>query len=148
MLDQNDVMLLKGMMESVMDEKLVGMESSILAKVDEKLADMESSILAKVDEKLADMESSILAKVDEKLTLTENLILGELERTRNILEEKIQKVQQNVDELDQYYRIKKLEDSNQELYAKRLDNLEDRVTKLEMDKRRSSLQVTQEASEM
>ncbi|MDE6889161.1 MAG: hypothetical protein K2P45_11060, partial [Eubacterium sp.] len=73
MLDQNDMMLLKGMMESVMDEKL------------------------------ADMESSILAKVDEKLTLTENLILGELERTRNILEEKIQKVQQNVDELDQYY---------------------------------------------
>lgn len=38
MLDQQDIVILKNMMKSVMDEKLVAQEASILAKVDEKLA--------------------------------------------------------------------------------------------------------------
>ena len=116
MLDQQDIMILKNMMESVMDEKL---------------AVQEASILAKVDEKLAQMEVSILEKVDEKIAKTENLILEELERTRDILEEKIQRVQNNIDELNQYYNITKLEKDNTILFLKRVDELEKRVEKLE-----------------
>lgn len=101
MLDQQDIVILKNMMESVMDEKLVI------------------------------LEASMMTKVDEKLTRTENLILEELERTRTILEDKIQKVQDQVDELNQYYSIIRLENDNTVLFLKRVDELENRVDKLE-----------------
>lgn len=42
MLDQQDSVILKNMMKSVMDEKLAAQEASILAKVDEKLAAQEA----------------------------------------------------------------------------------------------------------
>ena len=126
MLDQQDIVILKNMMVTVLDEKL-----------DQGLAQTEASILAKVDEKLdkrlAQTEASILAKVDEKLVKSENLILDELERTRTILEEKIGKVQKNLDDLIQYYRITKIENDNTALFLKRVDELEIRVEKLEAE---------------
>ncbi|MDE5951162.1 MAG: hypothetical protein K2H12_06265, partial [Acetatifactor sp.] len=72
------------------------------------------------------------AKLDKKLRKSESLILDELERTRNILERQIQKLQQNVDELNQYYRITKLEDSNVSLLLEMYEDLSKRVEALEM----------------
>lgn len=40
---------------------------------------------------------------------SENLVLGEMERTRELLEKKIDMVQNNLDELKQYSKIMKLE---------------------------------------
>ena len=48
----------------------------------------------------------------ENGTESEKLILEEVERTRNILEKQIDKVQKNLEELSQYYRITKLENDD------------------------------------
>ena len=101
MLEQKDFDILKNMMETVMDEKL------------------------------AKSEERMMAKVDKKLTKSENLILDELERTRNILENRIEKVEKNLDELNQYYRISKLENDNIALLLKMSDDLSRRIEKLE-----------------
>ena len=101
MLEQKDLDILKNMMESVLDERLVKSESSILEKVDERLAK------------------------------SETLLLDEIERTRNILEKKIEKVQKNLDELNQYYRITKLENDNTALLLKMIDELSRRIDELE-----------------
>ncbi len=76
-------------------------------------------------------EESILMKVDEKLLKSETLVLGEIERTRSYLEKQIEKVQKNMDELNQYYRITKLEADNTALWLRLIDGLSKRVEELE-----------------
>lgn len=70
-------------------------------------------------------------RMDVKLTKSENLILEEMERTRNILENRIDTVYKNIDELAQYYRITKLENDNTTLLLKMIDELSKRVEELE-----------------
>ena len=68
---------------------------------------------------------------DQKLSESENLILEEIERTRNILEIRINMVKRNLDELNQYYQITKLENDNTALLLKMIDELSRRVEELE-----------------
>ena len=67
----------------------------------------------------------------EEIAESENLILEEMERTRNILEQRIDQVQKNLDELNQYYRITKLENDNTALLLKMIDELSRRIEELE-----------------
>lgn len=61
--------------------------------------------------------------LDKRLAESENLILEEVGRTRKILDDKINKVQANLEEINQYYRITRLENDNTEL-SKRVEELE------------------------
>lgn len=112
MLEQKELDVLKNMMESVLEKS-------------------EESILSKVDERLEKSEESILSKVDERLANSENLLLEEMERTRSILDTKIERVQKNLDELSQHYRITKLENDNMALLLKMIEGLTRRVEELE-----------------
>ena len=127
MLEQKELDVLKNMMESVLEKS----EESILSKVDERLEKSEESILSKVDERLEKSEESILSKVDERLANSENLLLEEMERKRSILDTKIERVQKNLDELSQHYRITKLENDNMALLLKMIEGLTRRVEELE-----------------
>ena len=146
MLEQRDLDILRGMMESVMDTRLTSAKEEILEVMDRRLAETEERILGKVDVRLAETEERILGKVDmrlsetkeeilevmdERLTSSENLVLEEVGRTRNILEDKVNKVQQNMDEISQYYRITKLENDNTALVLKSVQELTKRVEALE-----------------
>lgn len=100
-------------------------ESKMLEPKDlEILENMMESVVKK-------SEKSILKQVDEKILKSEGLLLDEIERTRNILEKKITKVQQNVDELYKYYRITRLENENISLIVEQLEDLTRRVEILE-----------------
>ncbi len=72
-----------------------------------------------------------MEEMDERISTSENLLLEEMERTRSILDNKISKVQKNLDELAQYYRITKLENDNTALLLKLIDELARRVEELE-----------------
>ena len=98
MLGQDDIKLLKGMMESVIDERMPKVIESV---------------------------------IDERLSKTENFMLDEIGRTQVYLENKINKVQKNLEELNQYYRITKLENANTALLLKMIDELSKRVEELE-----------------
>ncbi|MCI9620585.1 MAG: hypothetical protein HFG85_11620 [Dorea sp.] len=98
MLGQDDIKLLKGMMESVIDERMPKVIESV---------------------------------IDERLSKTENFMLDEIGRTQVYLENKINKVQKNLEELNQYYRITKLENDNTALLLKMIDELSKRVEELE-----------------
>ncbi len=82
-------------------------------------------------EEIAEFEKTMEVMVDTRLAESENLILEEMERTRNILEKNIDKVQKNLDELNQYYRITKLENDNTALLLKMIDELTRRAEELE-----------------
>ncbi len=98
MLGQDDIKILKGMMESVIDERMPKVIESV---------------------------------IDERLSKTENFMLDEIGRTQVYLENKINKVQKNLEELNQYYRITKLENDNTVLLLKMIDELSKRVEELE-----------------
>lgn len=98
MLGQDDIKILKGMMESVIDERMPKVIESV---------------------------------IDERLSKTENFMLDEIGRTQVYLENKINKVQKNLEELNQYYRITKLENDNTALLLKMIDELSKRVEELE-----------------
>lgn len=127
MLDKTDLDTLKNMMESVIDERLEKSEASILEKVDERFEKLEGSMMEKMEESLEKSETSIWNRVNKRLERSEGFLLDEIERTRNILEDKISKVQSNLDELNQYYRITRLENDNTVLLLKMIEDLEKRM---------------------
>ena len=115
-MEQKDLELIKNVIVSVMGERLEKSEASMLKRMDERFEKSEATMLKRMDEKLAE---------------SENLILDELERTRNILEKQISRVQSDMDEMKQYYRITRLENSNASMLLKITEDLSRRVEVLE-----------------
>jgi len=110
-------------LESRMDQKLDGLEN----RMDQKLESLEN----RMDQKLESLENRMIDTMDAKIRDSENLLLEEMERTRTILEDKIDKIQQNVDNLNQYYQLAKLENDNILLVIESVQNLTKRVEVLE-----------------
>ncbi len=61
------------------------------------------------------VETSVKSIVDKRVTESEGLLLNEIGRTQNILEKRIGKVEQDVEELKTYYKITRLEQDNSNL---------------------------------
>lgn len=68
--------------------------------------------------------------VDTRVTKTEAFLLEEIDRTQRNLQNKIDTLQKDVDELTQYYRIKKLEDNNNALLFHMVFDLQKDMTEL------------------
>lgn len=122
MLDHNDIEILKNMMQGVVKET----EQNILHKVDVSLTETEQNILEKVDVRIAEIEQ----KMDEKITHSENLILSELDRVQTHLEKDIEKTQENLDELKQFYRIDRLETDNTSLLLKMYNDMQKEIAEI------------------
>ena len=60
--------------------------------------------------------------MDTRFRESENMILEELDRVQINLEKRIDKVQKNLDELNQYYRITKLENDNTAILLKMIQD--------------------------
>lgn len=86
----------------------------------------ENNILQKVDERITASDK----KMDERITSSENMILKELDRVQEHLESDVQKVQKNLEELQQYYRIAKLENDNTSLLLKMYNDMQKEIAEL------------------
>lgn len=100
--------------------------------LEQKDMDMIQSLMESVlKNHLSETKENLEAIVDSRLTESENLILEEMERSRKILDDRIQQVQKNMEELNKYYRITKLENDNTALLLKMIDGLSKRLEALE-----------------
>ena len=133
-MDNENLQTLKSLMSEILDEKLHNFEN----RMDEKLDNLESrmdemldNLESRMDEKLDNLENRMINTMDVKLRDSENLLLEEMERTRTILENKISDVQKNIDDLNQYYRVARLESDNLSLVIGTVQNLTKRVEELE-----------------
>ncbi len=97
----------------------------------EEIAKSETRMKETMQETIAKSEASMKVVMRKEITRSENLILDEMERTRNILENKITKMQENMDELKQYYHLVKLENENAKMLFQMIEDLSKRVVKLE-----------------
>ena len=79
---------------------------------------------------LEDGQHNILQQMDERITSSENMILKELDRVQEHLGSDVQKVQKNLEELQQYYRISKLENDNTSLLLKMYNDMQKEIAEL------------------
>ena len=126
MLDQKDLELLQNLMQEVVKES----EQNILTSVDKKIAASERNVISSVDKKIAASERKILSVMDEKLSRSENMILNELDRVQAHLEGDLEKVQKNLEELKQFYKIDKLETDNTSLLLKMYNDMQKEIAEI------------------
>ena len=68
--------------------------------------------------------------VDSRVAKTENLVLDELGRTQEYLDRRVEAIQKNLEDLQQYYRIVKLENDTTALVLQMIEALQKDVEKL------------------
>lgn len=74
---------------------------------------------------------AIAELINERAAKTEEVIVETFVKECEILEKRIEKVEKNLEELNQYYRITKLENDNTALLLKMIEELQKRVAELE-----------------
>ena len=97
MLEQKDLKMIKDIVENVVQNS----EDRMISRIHESEGRMESKMGALISESEGRMESKMESLIHE----SENMVLGELDRVQVNLGKRIDKVEQNLDELNQYYRI-------------------------------------------
>ena len=141
MLGQKDLELLQNLMQEVvkeseqnilnsMDKKIAASEQNVISTVDKKIAASERNVISSVDKKIAASERKILSVMDEKLSRSENMILNELDRVQAHLEGDLEKVQKNLEELKQFYKIDKLETDNTSLLLKMYNDMQKEIAEI------------------
>lgn len=82
-------------------------------------------------EDIAIMRDVVREVVDDRLTKSENLVLEEVGRIQQVMNSDMEKLQRNIEELKQYYRIAKLENDNTSILLKMVEELTRRIEELE-----------------
>ena len=118
-------------MKATMKEEIAKSEATMKATMKEEIAKSEATMKATMKEEIAKSEATMKGVMRKEITRSENLILDELERTRNILESRINKMQEDMDELKQYYHLVKLENENAKMLFRMIEDLSKRVLRLE-----------------
>ena len=114
MLDQSDL--------KILGEMFLASEERMMKRMDEKIDELDARLSARIDEidellsgRIDELVSRLSGRIDSlevQMKKSENLFMTELGRTCDYLERKIDAVQKDVNELKEYYRIQRLEDSN------------------------------------
>ena len=84
-------------------------------EVDERLGKRIDEIDERLNGRIDELDTRLSGRIDSlevQMKKSENLFMTELGRTCDYLEKKIDAVQKDVNELKEYYRIQRLEDSN------------------------------------
>ncbi len=118
MLEQRDLDTLKSMLESVIDDRFQELKEAQSAMAGD---------ISSLKETQADMANDI-----SDLKSNQEFMLEEIGRTQSSLEKKIEKVEQKIDEIDRFYRIRKIEDGNTGMLIQMYQKLSERVEKLEV----------------
>ena len=138
MLDAKDMEMLKAYFDPKFDalnrrmdsmEMRIGALEKRMDAMEKRMDAMEKRMDAM--EKRMDAMEKHMQETDAKIDARTDLLLNEIELLRNAHDHRIDKIQESVNDLIQYYRIKKLDDSNNELLLPRVDKLDERVSKLE-----------------
>ena len=154
MLHANDLKLFREIMEEVVGGHVARLEERMdqlgtrIDQLNTRIDQVEAQLNARIDQldsRIDHVEAQLNARIDQldsridqvEIQLTARIdqvewsLLDELERTRVILEQEINTVDNKVANIAEYYRIRQLEDDNTAILLKLHDELEKRVAKLE-----------------
>ena len=123
MLDKGDLLAIREMMEEVVEEKVTEVvETKVAEVVEEKVTEVvETKVAEVVEEKVTEVveekvtevvETKVIKIVDDRIRESENLVLGELDLVQEKMTASIEEIKASIHEMQQYYRIKRLEEDN------------------------------------
>lgn len=115
----------------MLDEKdLQALQTMVQTVVDTSAKETRVVLSKEMDKRITALETKFSNEMDKRISRTEGLLLDDLERTRTIMEKKIEAIKKNMDELSQYYRVAKLESDNTSLLLQMINDLRKEVEEL------------------
>ena len=125
-------------MENRMDARFEEQEKRIDARFEEqekrneaRFAEQDEWFGKRMEMRFAQEREWLEKHLDKRFAASENLILGELDRIHIKLQDQLDDMKQRLDEMTEYYRIKKLDDINGALLLQMIQEVERRVEALE-----------------
>lgn len=123
MLEKHDIELLQKMFEHS--------EKRMETVIDQRVSESEKRMETVIDQRVAESEKRMVALIHKEVSESENIILEEVDRLHEIVDHKIDALRDNVEKLEQYYRITKLENDNMSILLKFMEDIQHRLTALE-----------------
>ena len=77
------------------------------------------------------MQKEFDTKIDEKFTNFENVILRKLDRIQERMDKRMDDIQRNIDELNQYYRISKMESDKTSVLLQMYIDMQKQIAKIQ-----------------
>ena len=118
-------------MDKKLDSRFTDFEAKMDKKLDSRFTDFEAKMDEKLDSRFAVFGTQIDETLDSRFAASENLVLEEVDRTRSILESRIDKLDNDVQELKEHTRINNLDTGNITLAIRVIAELQNRVSYLE-----------------
>lgn len=122
MLEKADIELMRTLMQETVETAIQSFQK--------ELKETGTELKSEIQDVRTELKSEI-QDVRTDLRETENTILEEIDRTREILEKEIDVVRKNVEDLEKYYRITRLENDNTTILLKIIEDVQKRLTELE-----------------
>ncbi len=125
--------------QEALEERQISMEKR-QASLEQRQISMEKrqAAMEKRQASLEDGQKSLMQgqheirlELDRRITESENMILNELDRVQERFDTKFTRIEKNLEEIQQYYRINRLENDNTTLLLKLHDDIQKRVAELE-----------------
>ena len=113
------------------DSRFADFESRMDEKLDSRFTDFEAKMDEKLDSRFDVFGTQIDETLDSRFAASENLVLEEVDRTRSILESRIDKLDNDVQELKEHTRINNLDTGNITRAIRAIAELQNRVSYLE-----------------
>ena len=129
MLDANDLKAIAKLLDEKLDRQTAAFDEKLdrqTVSFDEKLDRQTAAFDEKLDRRFSDFEE----KMDRRFAESENMILEELSRDREYLEKQIFEVRKDIERLEQYSGINRLENENMTLVMQMIGDLQREMEEL------------------
>ena len=130
MLEQRDLEAIA----SLLDSKLEKNNEQMKAYIDERFEKNNETMKEYIDESFENnnvsMKEFVREEISTQITRSESFLLEEMERMNKSTNSKIDSLQKKIDNLEQYYRITKLENDNTTILLKMVTRLQEDVEEL------------------
>ena len=132
MLDSQDIELLQNMITLTINQTITEQFKQHFEENNKEWdSKLEDRFKLHFEENNRDWDSKLERILDKRFAQSENMLLDELDRLETRLTKRIDKLQKDVEGLNEFYRISLLEKGNYQLLEKRVDSLEGRMDTIE-----------------
>lgn len=130
MLDSQDIELLQTLIVAPLNKRIDRLEERF-DQIDERFAQQDKRWEKILDERFAQQDKRWEKILDERIYRSECMLLEEMDRLETRLTKRLDKMQVNLDALNQVYRIDLIERGNYRLLEERVTSLEKRVSAID-----------------
>lgn len=130
MLEVSDLKAIKEIMTGAIDDSIAKNNEVIFARIDDSIAKNNEVIFARIDDSIAKNNEVIFARVQDMIEENNGLLFDEMERYYKLASKETAEVKKKLDEIESYYRIRKLEDSTLGVLIKRMDTMEMEIAQI------------------